>query len=168
MKIVINILKAVELIITSIWGIIFGILTPIALMGGGLVDETIANHFVLKLWLINSVVFYITGTVIVMLKHYKIALCFHTVGMIISIVIYGIFRGIYSERGIAEQSPAQLYMPIIFVFFITLAIAIIANRDKIKEHLNSSREKKYEAAPSVLGGEYSMEIPEKKKRKGKQ
>lgn len=168
MKIVINILKVIELIIGAIWGIIFGVLTPISLMYGGIVDESISQHFVLWLWLINSVVCYIGGVTVVMMKHYKTALCFHTVGLIVSLTVYGIFDGLFSERGLSGQNPAQLYMPIIFLFFTTLAITLIAERNNIKKRLEASREKQYEAAPSVLGGEYTLDPSEKeKKRSGK-
>ena len=168
MKVVINILKAIELIITAIWGVVFGILTPLSLMYSGIVDKSIADHYVLWVWLINSVVCYLTGTVIVMMKHYKIALCFHTLGLVVSIFIYGVFRGIYD--GVNAQNPAQLYMPVIAVFFVTLAITVIANFKDINKLLNTKKEKQYEAAPSILGGEYTAKVPEKKKsskRKGK-
>lgn len=168
MKVVINILKAIELILTAIWGVIFGIFTPLSLMYSGIVDESISEHYVLWVWLINSVVCYLAGTVIVMMKHYKIALCFHTVGLAVSIFIYGVFCGIY--EGINAQNPAQLYMPIIAIFFVTLAIAVIANFKEINRLLSTKKEKQYEAAPSILGGEYTAKAPEKEKkskRKGK-
>ena len=161
MKIIINILKVIDLIITAIWGVVFGIFTPLSLMYGGIVADSISQHYVLKVWLINSVVCYIVGTIIVMMKHYKVALCFHTVGLAVSIFIYGVFSGIYG--GINAQNPAQLYMPVIFVFFVTLAITVIANFKEINRLLSSKKEKKYEAAPSILGGEYTAKMPEKKK-----
>lgn len=169
MKIAINILKVLEIILTAIWGIVFGIFTPLALMYNGIVADEIAQHFVLKLWLINSIVFYCIGTIIIMLKYYKLALCFHVIGTIISLVIYGIFSDIYN--GVNAQNPAVLYMPVIFITFVTLAITIIANFKKINEKLSSVKEKQYEAAPSVLGGEYSIKDedrnPKKRSKKGK-
>lgn len=165
MKIAINILKVFEIILTAIWGIIFGVLTPLALMTGDIVAEGIAEHFVLKLWLINSIVFYIIGTIIVMLSLYKIALCFHGAGMIVSLVVYGIFSDIYN--GVNAENPAVLYMPVIFITFVTLAITVIANFKKINERLNAVKEKQYEAAPSVLGGEYAMTEAEKGKERKK-
>lgn len=166
MKIAINILKVLEIIMSAIWGIIFGILAPLSLMYGGIADEAIADHFVLKLWLINSIVCYIIGTIILMLGAYKTALGFHAAGLIVSIVIYGIFQGMFESQA-AASNPAQLYMPIIFLTFITLAINIIANFKKITAKLSQSNDKKYEAAPSVLGGEYKIDKPDNKKRKKK-
>lgn len=166
MKIAINILKVIELIITAIWGVVCGILAPLSLMYGGIVADSIANHYVLWVWLINSVVCYLIGTIIVMLKYYKIALCFHTLGMVVSIFIYGVFSGIYD--GINAQNPAQLYMPVIALFFTTLAITAIANFKEINRFLSAKKEKQYDAAPSILGGEYTAKMPEKKKQgKGK-
>ena len=174
MKIAINILKAIELIITAIWVVVCGILGPLTLMYGDIVPNLIADHYIMRVWLINSVVCYLAGTVIVMLKYYKVALCFHTLGMAVSIFIYGVFSGIYDVD--SAQSPAQLYMPAISLFFLTLFITLIANFKQIKQFLTASKEKKYEPAPSVLGGEYTAKMPEKqkhgndkgkKKRKGK-
>lgn len=168
MKIVINILKVIELILTALWGVVFGIFTPLSLMYGGIVSDSISQHYVLKVWLINSVVCYLVGTIIVMMRHYKVALCFHTVGLAASIFIYGVFCDIY--EGINAQNPAQLYMPVIGIFFVTLAITVIANFREINRLLSTKKEKQYEAAPSVLGGEYTAQMPEKKKsskRKGK-
>ena len=167
MKIAINILKVIELIITAIWGVICGILAPLSLMNSGIVAESISGHYILWVWLINSVVCYLGGTVIVMLKYYKTALCFHTLGMAVSIFIYGVFNSTF-EGVNAQQNPAMLYMPVISLFFFTLAIAVIANFKEINRILSAKTEKKYEPAPSVLGGEYAAKIPEKKKQgKGK-
>lgn len=163
MKIAINILKGLEIILTAIWGIVFGILTPLSVMYAGIVDESIANHVIVKVWLINSIVCYLVGTIIVMLGLYKVALGFHTVGLVVSLVIYGVFQDMYS--GIEAQNPAQLYMPVIFVTIITLIITILANYKKITNKLSQSSDKKYEAAPSVLGGEYKADKPSSQKRK---
>ena len=158
MKIIVNILKVIEIILVAIWGVVFGIFAPLSLLSIG---EAISEHYILWVWLINSAVCYLVGTVIVMMKHYKVALCFHTVGLAVSIFIYSVFNGIF--EGTNGQNPAQLYMPVIAVFFVTLAIAIISNFDEINRLLNTRKEKKYEAAPSILGGEYTAKMPEKKK-----
>lgn len=148
--------------LTAVWGIIFGILTPLSVMYAGIVDEAIASHFIVKIWLVNSILCYVVGTIIVMLGLYRIALGFHTVGLITSLVIYGVFQDIYS--GVEANNPAQLYMPIIFVTLVTLAITILANYKKITDKLLEANNKKFEAAPSVLGGEYKTDKPEPKKK----
>ena len=149
------ILKIVILIMTSIWGIIFGIFAPLSIKFGDIVNPIIAEHYIINVWLINSIVCYITGTVLIMLNLYKTAAGFHTVGMIVSFVIYGTFEQLY--QGNTEKSPAGLYMPIIFVTLLTLALAVIANWGKIMAKLNSTNEKKYEASPSILGGTFKYE-----------
>lgn len=158
MKIAINILKVLEIIMTAIWGIVFGIFTPLALMTGDIVPDEIADHYILWVWIINSGLCYFVGTLIVMLKCYRTALCFHTAGLVGSLVIYGTFQSLY--EGIEAQNPSVLYMPIIFVTFLTLGIAVMGNFDKIRERLGEVKEKKYEAAPSVLGGSYEMKEEE--------
>ena len=165
MKIAINILKGLEIILTAIWGIIFGILTPLSIMYAGIVDDAIANHYIVKVWLVNSALCYIVGTFIVMLGYYKVALGFHTAGLVTSLVIYGVFQNMYS--GIEAQNPAQLYMPIIFITITTLVITILANYKKITDKLAQSNDKKYEAAPSILGGEYQTDKPQNKGKRKK-
>lgn len=160
MKVAINILKVIEIIITSIWGLLLGIFGPIVLMSGDVAPEFIANHYILKVWLISSALFYLTGTLIVVLQHYKVALCFHTAGLISSIYIYGVFQSLAEINDAAN--PAMLYMPLIFLTLFTLVITIIANYKKINEKLEKVKEKEYEAAPSLLGGEYKLD-PKKEK-----
>lgn len=167
MKIAINILKGIELIVTAIWGVVCGIIAPLALMDSGILPDAIAHHYIMWVWLINSVVCYLAGTVIVMLKFYKTALCFHTLGMAVSIFIYAVFNSTFVGVN-AEKNPAMLFMPIIMLFFTTLAITVIANYKSIYRILTTPKEKKYEPAPSVLGGEYTAKTQEKKKQgKGK-
>lgn len=167
MKTVINILKGLEIVLTAIWGIIFGIFTPLSIMYADIVSAQIAEHYIVKVWLINSIVFYIAGTVLVMLKCYKVALCFHTAGLGVSLYIYSVFQDIY--KGIEAENPAQLYLPIIFVTIITLFITLIGNYDKIMNKLLNRKKDSYLPAPSVLGGEYQADkISDKKtKRKSK-
>lgn len=162
MKIAINILKAFEIIITAIWGIIFGIFTPLSVMYADIVSEQIANHYIVRVWLINSIVCYIAGTLLVMLKCHKTALCFHGVGFIVSLYIYSVFQNIYD--GIEAQSPAQLYMPIIFVTLLTLIITVLDNYKKISQKLETKRDKRFEPAPSLLGGEFQADKPKKRKK----
>lgn len=164
MKIAINILKGLEIVLTAIWGIFFGVLAPLSIMYGDTVDESIANHFIVKVWLVNSVLCYFVGTIIVMLGLYKTALGFHTAGLITSLVIYGVFEGLFNNpelqnSSIKASNPSFLYMPVMFITLTTLAITILANYKKITEKLSQSGNKKYEPAPSILGGEYKADKP---------
>ena len=138
MKTAINILKGLEIVITAIWGIVFGIFAPLSIMYSDAAPD-FADHYIVRLWLINSIVFYIVGTIIVMLKYYKVALCFHGAGLIVSLYIYSFFQGNY--EGKTDQSPA-------------LIITVLANYKKFTEKLEAKKEKEYQAAPSILGGKY--------------
>lgn len=161
MKIAVKILKVLEIIVAALWGIVCGIIVPLLIMYGDIVPKDLAEHYVFKVWIVSSAV-YIIGTFIVMLKGYKTALGFHTAGLISSIYIYSVFQGISGDGG---AMAAGLYMPLMMLTAFTLAIVIMANYDKINQKLNKSKEKQYEAAPSLLGGEYKIE--ESKKNKGK-
>ena len=169
MKIAIRILKVLILIMTSVCGIIFGIFAPLSIMFNDIVDAAISEHYIIKVWLINSVVCYITGTVLLMLNMYKTASCFHLAGLAVSIFIYAVFQGLYEGQDAAN--PAGLYMPIIFVTFLTLITAFLANKKKIEALLSVRKNKEYEAAPSVLSGTYqykeenSKSLPKSKRKK---
>ncbi len=161
LKVAVKILKVLEIIVAAIWGIVCGIITPLLIIYGDIVPADLAEHYVFKVWIASSAV-YIIGTFIVMLKGYKTALGFHAAGLISSIYIYGVFQGLLQNgNGMA----AGLYMPLMLLTAFTLAIVIMANYDKINQKLNKSKEKQFEAAPSLLGGEYK--IDESKKNKGK-
>ena len=164
MKVAKIVLKVIILIMTSIWGIIFGIFAPLSIKFGDIVNPEIAQHYIIIVWLTNSIVCYIAGTVLIMLNLYKTAAVFHSVGMVVSFVIYGTFEQLY--QGHTDKSPAALYMPIIFVTLLTIALAVIANWDKITAMLNSNEKKKYEASPSILGGTFKYE-DKKALQKGK-
>ena len=62
-------------------------------------------------------------------------------------------------------------MPIIFVTFLTLITAFLANKKKIEALLSVRKNKEYEAAPSVLSGTYqykeenSKSLPKSKRKK---
>ena len=165
MKVAINVLKALILVLTSVCGIIFGIFAPLAIMLGDIVDPAIAEHYIIKVWLINSVVCYIVGTVLLMLNLYKTASCFHVAGLIVSIYIYGVFQGLY--EGQDATNPAGLYMPIIFVTFLTLITTFLANKKAIEARLSKKKDKEHEAAPSILGGTYQYKEDNGQKKKGK-
>ncbi|MCM1298046.1 MAG: hypothetical protein NC203_06695 [Firmicutes bacterium] len=159
MKIAINILKVLEIIITAIWGILLGIIAPLLFKSGDIIAQELAEHPVFTVWIVSSSV-YLIGTLILMLNFYKISLCFHAAGLISSIYIYGVFQGLLED---INGRLAMLYMPLMLLTIFTLAIVIIANFDKINRILSKGKEKQYEAAPSLLGGEYKAES----KKKGK-
>lgn len=160
MKIAINILKVLEIIITAIWGILLGIFVPVLLKGGDIAPEVISESPVLTVWIISSSV-YLAGTLILMLKHYKVASGFHLVGLGSSIYIYSAFENL--RQGIEAENPAILYMPLIFLTIITIIITILANYGKINALLGKEKEKQYEATPSLLGGEYKAKDGKKGK-----
>ena len=165
MKIAIRVLKVLILVMTSICGIIFGIFAPLSIMLTDTVDPAISQHYIIKVWLINSVVCYIGGTVLLMLNLYKTAGCFHIAGMIVSIYIYAVFQGLY--EGQTASNPAGLYMPVIFITILTLVVVFLANKKKIEELLSKSKSKEYEAAPSVLSGTYQYKEQGSGKKSGK-
>lgn len=162
MKIAVWILKILILILTAIWGIIFGIFAPLAIHFGGIVDEAIAGNYIITVWLLNSIICYIGGTVLLMLNKYKIAMCFHIVGLAVSLFVYATFESLYVGHN--ASNPAVLYMPVVFISILSIILCVIANWKKIDARLKNANKKDYEEAPSILGGTYKAEKEKGKKK----
>lgn len=146
MKIFKIILKVILLILTAIWGMFFGIMAPLSIMFGDVVDVTISSNPIIIVWLINSIVFYTGGTFVTMLEHTKIASIMTCIGMIGTFVIYGVMENLYKSS--ESSSPTTMYMPCIFITITTLVIMLITNLPKWleKKHIEENQK-----APSILG-----------------
>lgn len=146
MKIFKAVLKVILLILTAIWGMFFGIMAPISIMFGGVVDPTIAEHPIIKVWLINSIIFYVGGTFVTMLGHTKIASILTGIGTIVTFVIYATMESIYANC--EASSPTTMYMPCIFITIVTLIIMLVTN---VPAWLDKKTKEENEKAPSILG-----------------
>lgn len=157
MKIAVKILKVLVLVMTAIWGIIFGIFAPISIMNNELVSDPIVS-----VWLINSIVCYVVGTILLMLNLHKIAAGFHTVGMVVTIIIYAVFEQLFAAS--TTGSPVALYMPVIFISILTIIIAFLTNFKNFEKKLEEKDRKQYEPAPSILGGTTEVKPTERKRK----
>ncbi len=159
MKIAVKIIKIIILMMTAVWGIIFGIFAPLSIMQNEITDSPI-----IIVWLLNSVICYIPGTVVLMLGLHKTAAVFHTAGLITAIIVYAVFERLFAAS--PSGSPAALYMPVIFISILTIIVAFITNFQKLNERLAEREMKKYAPAPSILGGTtQTSEKPVIKKRR---
>lgn len=164
MKIAINILKAVLLVLTAIWGIVFGVFAPLSILTADIVDADISSNPIIIVWLINSIVCFVGGTVTVMLGHTKIASVISTVGFITVLAIYANFVSLYAYSD-SGSNPISLYLPAIFITIVTYVIAFLSNWRLIQKKLSAENEKKEQAAPSVLGGTYTAAKADKKEKR---
>lgn len=150
MKIVKIFLKTLILILTAIWGIIFGIVSPIFLMNSDLSSLTVSGHPVFIIWIIMGVIGYIVPCFLIMLKYYKTGIVFSLAGTVLVIVIHSIFMDL--KTGTSETSPSFLYLPQIFMTILTVIIAVAENYKAILNVYSGRKTKHDLPSPSVLKG----------------
>lgn len=137
-RVVVIVLKIIDLILTSIFALCLGIFGSIIMMAE---IKTAAMY----MWLISSAV-YVIGTFVVMLGHSKIALCVHGAAAAGTIVTYYLFQVMFAQ--IPENNgPSVLYMPCLFITIITFVIMLLINLPK---WLEKQAAKAREVAPSIL------------------
>lgn len=147
-RVIVIILKILLLIGTSIFGICFGVLAPIAIMFSGDFDPEIAQCPAIPVWLASAAV-YIIGTFIVMLGHSKIASAVHGVGAVGILVTYYFFMQLFADIP-DNNGPSGLYMPLLFLTVITVIIMLLIN---IPKWADAHAKKANAVAPSILGDE---------------
>ncbi len=141
---VVIILKIIELIITSIFGLCLGIFGPLTIWFG-FNDPDMASEPAVLFWLISSVI-YIVGTVVVMLGYSKIASCIHAAGAVGTLITYYNYLRMFADIP-DNNGPSVLYMPCLFLTIITIIIMLLINLPKWID----KREQKINAkAPSIL------------------
>ena len=138
------VLKIIELILTTIYGVMLGIFTPIIIWNGNLVDEAVANDPSAVCWLITSVV-YIIGLFVLMLGHSKTAAVIHIIAAAGTITTYSLYRKLF--EGYETSGPTASYMPCLFITVITVAVMLIIN---VPKWIEKRIERDNEQAQSIL------------------
>lgn len=142
--VVVIILKVIELILTTVYGLVLGILGPVCVWYGDIADPEVAADPAVTIWLITSVV-YIVGLFAVMLGFSKIASVIHTLAIAGTLVVYVRFSELFAN---VERSPSGLYMPCLFITVCTIFIMLLIN---VPKWIDRSVKKSNEKAPSILG-----------------
>ena len=142
-RVVVIILKVLELIMTTIFGVCLGIFGPIAIRA--MDDPEISSDPSSMYWLITSVL-YIIGLFILMLGHSKTATVIHIIASVGTFVTYSaymqMFRDVETTKG-----PTGLYMPCLFITVMTIVIMLLINLPKwIEKRVSKANEQ----APSIL------------------
>lgn len=150
-RIVVIILKVLELIMTTIFGLCLGIFGPLAIRG--MDDPGVSSDPSSIYWLISSVL-YIIGLFILMLGHSKIAACVHILASVGTMITYSsylrMFRDVETGNG-----PTALYMPCLFITVMTIVIMLLINLPKwIEKRIRKENEK----APSILDDDRRGEL----------
>lgn len=144
MKILKALLKVFILLITTVWGIVFGIITPLVIMNTDVNEFAYAGHFAFKLWLVMGIVGIVVPCFLMMLDFGKLAVAFSVAGTVIALVLHMSLDGIMtSERTI-------LYLPQIFMTILTAVLALMLNWEKIGKKLDEREAKAHAKAQSVF------------------
>lgn len=146
-RIVVIILKVLELIVTSIFGLALGIFAPLCIWFGDF-DPEIATNPAVAFWFASAIIC-IIGTFIVMLGHSKIASIFHAVGAVGVLITYYFYLNLFANIP-DNNGPTILYMPLLFLTVLSVVIMLLINVPKWAEkHV----EKVNAVAPSILKDE---------------
>lgn len=152
--VVIMILEVLSLVLTSIFALCLGVLGALSTMSQGF-DGMVSSvqgyiQTAVTLWMVSSVV-YVIGTIVLFLGFSRIASAIHGVAMVMTIVMYALFRIANDNLGIdGNAGPAMLYMPCIFITLISVAVAMIVY---IPRWLDKRIERENAKAPSILAEE---------------
>lgn len=147
-RVIVIVLKILLLIGTSIFGICFGILAPLAIMFSGDFDPEIAQCPAIPVWLASAVI-YLIGTFVVMLGHSKIASIIDGIGALGTLITYYFFMQLFADIP-DNNGPSGLYMPMLFLTIITVIIMLLIN---IPKWADAHAKKANAVAPSILGDE---------------
>ncbi|MBQ8194991.1 MAG: hypothetical protein IJZ47_06455 [Oscillospiraceae bacterium] len=149
-NVVLMVLQVISLAATAVFALCLGVLGSLSMMaeGNDWAITTISGYIqtALVLWLVSSVV-YVIGTLVLFLGFSRIAAGIHTAALVMSLVMYYLFRLAGTTANIDTAGPAALYMPCVFIAVITIAITLIVN---IPLWLDEKAEKDAEVAPSIL------------------
>jgi Na+/phosphate symporter len=164
MKIFRIILIIFFVLMAAVFGVIFGILAPVALKFGGLVSQELAEHHVLLLWIVGGVIGSILPCVLFVLKRYGIAFLCSAVGTVLILIVHSDFEAMRVESLDSSGSPSFMYLPQIFTTVLLLLYFGLSQHQRIHAMLDRRERERNAAAPSILSKE-ALQSP--KHAKGK-
>ncbi len=156
-RIAIIVLKLAEIALTTIFALCLGIFAPIIIWNGE-DAELFTGNPALGVWFASSIL-YIFGMFVLMLGHSKVASGIHIAAATGTLITYSCFTKMFEEFP-DTRGPSGLYMPCLFITILTMIIMFLINFPK---WLNKQIEQENAAAPSILGGEYTVKNPVGKK-----
>lgn len=142
-RVVVIILKVLELIMTTIFGLCLGIFGPLAIRA--MDDLGISGDPSSIYWLVTSIL-YIIGLFILMLGHSRIATVVHVIASVGTFLTYSAYMRMFSDVE-TTKGPTGLYMPCLFITVMTIAVMLLINLPKwIEKRVRKANEQ----APSIL------------------
>ena len=142
-RIIVIILKVLELIMTTIFALVLGIFGPIIIMKSDLVDPEISQSPGFAVWIIASAL-YIIGMFTLMLGRSKTASTIHLAAMVGTLITHMIISALFTDM---RNNLANLYLPCVFITILTLAVMLLINIPKVIER---KIQKDNEIAPSIF------------------
>lgn len=143
-KVVVIVLKVLELILTTVFCVMLGIFMPVLIWNGNIVEAEVAADPSAIWWLVSSIV-YIIGLFVLMLGHSKSATVIHILAAVGTLVTYSLYTRLF--EGFESNGPTPLYMPSLFITMLTIAIMLTIN---VPKWIERRIEKENEVAPSIL------------------
>lgn len=151
-RIAVNVLKVLELIVTSIFAFTLGIFAPLCIWNGEQVEPELTADPSVLWWMLSSIV-YIIGLFMVMLGHSKTATVIHIIAAGGTFVTYSFFTELYKNA--ETTGPTMLYMPCLFITMLTIGIMLIIN---VPIWIDKRIEKENATAPSIFDDKDEREI----------
>lgn len=142
-RVAVIILKVLELIMTTIFGLCLGIFGPLAILA--MDDPEISGDPSSIYWLITSAL-YIIGLFILMMGHSKTATAVHVIASVGTFVTYSAYQQMFRDVD-TTKGPTALYMPCLFITVMTIVIMLLINLPK---WIDKRVQKANEQAPSIL------------------
>ena len=142
MKAAKTIIKILVILLTSVWGVFFGILAPLVFRSD---DFYIDIHGIMLVCIIMAIIGYIVPCFLIMLNLSKSAAGFSITGTILMLFIH-------NSLGKIEQYGVNsvLYLPQIFMTILTIIYIFVLNPQYLEGHKQKHAEKRNAAAPSIL------------------
>lgn len=140
------ILKMIELVLTTIFGLCLGIFAPLCAWLGLENESEVSADPAITIWFISSIV-YIIGLFAVMLGHLKTATVIHVIATVGTLITYYRYTLMYADVP-DSNGPTGLFMPCIFITILTVVMMLLVD---IPKSIKKRQKKKSEKAPSILG-----------------
>ena len=141
-RVVVIILKVLELIMTTIFGVVLGIFGPLVIRGldiQGVSSDPSSIYWIVR-WAL-----YIIGLFILMLGHSRIATAVHIIAAVGTFITHFAYLKIFRDQ--QENGLMGLYMPCLFITVMTIVIMLLINLPK---WIDKRVRKANEQAPSIL------------------
>ena len=144
-KVLVIVLKVLELIVTTVFAFVLGIFGPLCIWNGDIVEPEVASDPSAVWWMISSII-YVAGMFVMMFGHTKTAAAIHIVAAGGTLATYKLFTELYKNA--ETNGPTLLYMPSLIITVLSVIIMLAVN---VPRWIDRRVREENEKAPSILG-----------------